>query len=75
MQKAGISDEAAVCPHDPRDSTGISLIPLDDPFMIRVLAKVLTDDAAIKLIIVDTLTYASGKSLYRPEDMKSSPTP
>ena len=39
--------------------------------MIRVLAKVLTDDAAIKLIIVDTLTYASGKSLYRPEDMKS----
>ncbi len=71
MQKAGIPDNAAVCPHDPRDPTGICLIPLDDPLMKRVLAKTMADDPAIKLVIVDTLTYASGKSLYKPEDMKA----
>ena len=71
MEKAGIPDEAAVCPHDPRDPLGVSLLAMDDPLMKRVLAKILADDHMIKLIIVDTLTYASGKSLYKPEDMKA----
>ena len=70
MRVMGIPDEAAVCPHDPRDPTGVSLLNITDPMMLAILEKTLTDDKAIKLIVVDTLTYASEKSLSKPEDMK-----
>jgi hypothetical protein len=71
MRLAGIPDEAAVCPYDPRDESGISLLSLTDPLMMRILDKTLADDPSILLIVVDTLTYASDKSLSKPEDMKA----
>ncbi|HEV3311518.1 MAG TPA: hypothetical protein VG815_13480, partial [Chloroflexota bacterium] len=71
MKRMGIPDEAAVCPHDPRDPTGVSLLSITDPLMLAILAKCLADDRAIKLLVVDTLTYASEKSLSKPEDMKA----
>ena len=71
MKLAGIPDEAAVCPHDPRDETGASLMSITDPLMLKLIEKILTDDRAIKLIVIDTLTYASDKSLCKPEDMKA----
>jgi AAA domain len=70
MRALGIPDQAAVLPHDPRDASGVSLLNIDDPLMLGILDKSLSDDDAIKLIVVDTLTYASGKSLSKPEDMK-----
>jgi hypothetical protein len=72
MKLAGIPDEAALCVHDPRDDTGISLLSLTDPLMLSLLEKTLADDPAILLIAVDTFTYASEKSLCKPEDMKAS---
>ena len=71
MKRMGIPDEAAVCPHDPRDPTGVSLLSITDPLMLAILEKILADDDAIKLMVVDTLTYASEKSLSKPEDMKA----
>ena len=41
MKRMGIPDEAAVCPHDPRDPTGVSLISIDDPLMLAILELVL----------------------------------
>jgi hypothetical protein len=70
MDLAGVPDEAAICPHDPSDPAGVSLLSLTDPLMLEILEKILTDDQAVKLIVVDTLTYASEKSLSKPEDMK-----
>jgi hypothetical protein len=64
-------DWAAVCPSDPRDPTGVSLLSLTDPLMLDVLELSLKDDPAIKLVVIDTLTYASEKSLSKPEDMKA----
>jgi hypothetical protein len=71
MKRMGIPDEAAVCPHDPRDATGVSLLSITDSFMIQILQKILAEDKAIKLLVIDTLTYASHKSLSKPEDMKA----
>ncbi len=71
MRRMGIPDGAAVCPHDPSDPTGVSLLSITHPFMLAILEKCLTDDKAIKLVVVDTLTYASEKSLSKPEDMKA----
>jgi hypothetical protein len=70
MKLAGIPDEAAVCPYDPRDETGASLMSITDPLMLKLIEKILSDDKSIKLIVIDTLTYASEKSLSKPEDMK-----
>jgi hypothetical protein len=69
-KRGDIPDEAMLCPSDPRDPDGIRLLSLDDPLMLAVLEKSLKDDPAIRLIVVDTLTYASEKSLSKPEDMK-----
>ena len=44
---------------------------LTDPLMLKIIEKILRCDKAIKLIVVDTLTYASEKSLSKPEDMKA----
>lgn len=70
MKLSGIPDEAVVCASDPRDPTGLSLLSLTDPLMIAILEKTLGDDKAIKLVVIDTLTYASSKNLCKPEDMK-----
>jgi hypothetical protein len=70
MARQGIPDDAAICPHDPRDATGVSLLNLTDPLMLAILDRTLSQDKAVKLIVVDTLTYASDKSLSKPEDMK-----
>jgi hypothetical protein len=71
MKLLGIPDQAAVCPSDPRDPTGLSLLSLNDLLMEKVLSKTLADDKRIRLIVIDTLTYASEKSLCKPEDMKA----
>jgi hypothetical protein len=71
MKCLGVPDEAALCPSDPGDPDGIRLLSLTDPLMLAVLDKSLAGDPAIKLIVVDTLTYASEKSLSKPEDMKA----
>jgi hypothetical protein len=71
MRLAGIPDEAIVCPSDPRDPSGLTLLSLDDPLMLRLLERTLADDPTIKLAVIDTLTYASTKSLSKPEDMKA----
>jgi hypothetical protein len=71
MARLGIPDAAALCPSDPGDADGIGLLSLTDPLMLLVLEKTLADDDAIRLIVVDTLTYASEKSLSKPEDMKA----
>jgi hypothetical protein len=70
MQLAGIPDEAIVCPSDPRDPSGLTLLSLDDPLMLRIIERTFADDSSIKLAVIDTLTYASTKSLSKPEDMK-----
>ena len=70
MKRLGIPDDAAVCPHDPRDATGVSLLSITDPLMLAILDRILAADDQIKLLVVDTLTYASEKSLSKPEDMK-----
>jgi hypothetical protein len=70
MQAMKIPDEAAVCPYDPRDPLGLSLLDISAPLMVAILDKILSEDKAIKLVVVDTLTYASNKSLSKPEDMK-----
>jgi hypothetical protein len=70
MELAGVPDAAAICPHDPSDPAGVSLLSLTDPMMLQILEKILTDNPAAKVIVVDTLTYASEKSLSKPEDMK-----
>jgi hypothetical protein len=71
MKLLGIPDEAAICPHDPSDPLGVSLLDLCDPFMVDIIDRILTTDKTIKLVVVDTLTYASNKSLSKPEDMKA----
>jgi hypothetical protein len=71
MKALGIPDEAAVCPYEPSDPLGISLLDICDPLMLAILDKILTDDRAIKFLVVDTLTYGSNKSLSKPEDMKA----
>jgi hypothetical protein len=71
MIRLGIPDGAALCPSDPADPDGIGLLSLTDPLMLAILEKTLADDDAIRLVVVDTLTYASEKSLSKPEDMKA----
>jgi hypothetical protein len=70
LQLLGVPDQAAVWPHDPRDPAKISLLSLTDPLMLETVDVTLADDPAIKLVVVDTLTYASERSMCKAEDMK-----
>jgi hypothetical protein len=68
MVQMGIPDEAIYCAHDPEDEL---LVPdLATPDMMKAIDWYATRDPAIKMVVIDTLTYASSTPLFKPEDMK-----
>lgn len=68
MEVMGIPDEAIYCAHDPEDEL---LVPdLATPDMMKAIDWYATHDPAIKMVVIDTLTYASSTPLFKPEDMK-----
>jgi hypothetical protein len=68
MEKMGIPEEAIYCAHDPEDELIVPDLATND--MMKALDWYATRDPAIKMVVIDTLTYASSTPLFKPEDMK-----
>ncbi|WP_165068318.1 AAA family ATPase [Paludisphaera rhizosphaerae] len=69
LERLGIED-AVTIPADPDDPTGTTIYNLDDPRLVEMVDYLVDDDPTYKLLVVDTLTYASTLSLNKPDEMK-----
>lgn len=70
LKKWGVPLKAAIYPSDPDDPKGLSILDLQSPKMADVLEFICENEPNVKLLIVDTLTYASARNLCKPEDVK-----
>lgn len=69
LERLGIED-AVTIPHDPEDETGSRVLNLDDPRLVEMVDFLVDEDPTYRLLVVDTLTYASVLSLNKPDEMK-----
>ncbi|WP_165244516.1 AAA family ATPase [Paludisphaera soli] len=69
LERLGIQD-AVTIPNDPEDETGSRVFDLEDERLPLTIEYLVDDDPSYKLLVVDTLTYASNLSLNKPDEMK-----